>query len=137
MVFWVHPVWQAAATCGALFVLFLGWQRFCILHFRGKGTFAWKRHVFLGKIVLGLWCAGAILGIVVARLEWGVSFITGTHMEIGLWFVPLAAVGYLTGSRLDKVKKRRLWLPLLHGATNTLLIALAATQAWTGWFFLP
>lgn len=137
MLFWVHPVLQATATCGAVYVLFLGWQRFRRLHCKGSVTFAWKRHVLLGKTVLGLWCVGAILGVVVARLEWGAFFITGTHMEVGLWFVPLATVGFLTGNRLDRVRKRRFWLPLLHGATSTLLIALAATQAWTGRIFLP
>lgn len=137
MLFWLHPVWQAAATCGALCVFFLGWQRFRSLHFGSRVAFAWKRHVFWGKTVLGAWAVGAILGAAVARLEWGASFITGTHMEAGLWFALPAAVGYLTGNRLDTVKKRRFWLPLLHGAVNVLLIALAVVQAWTGWIFLP
>lgn len=136
MLFWVHPFWQATATVGAVCVLFLGWQRFRVLHFGSRVKFDWKRHVFWGKVVLAAWCAGAALGIAMARLEWGASFITGTHMTVGLWFIALAVVGYLTGSRLDAVKKRRVWLPLLHGANNVLLVVLAVIQAWTGWNFL-
>ena len=33
---------------------------------------------------------------------------------------------------LDKVKKRRTVLPLVHGANNALLLALALAQIWTG-----
>lgn len=136
MLYWMHPLWQGAATALSLYVLFLGWQRFTVLHLGRKGNFPWKRHVLLGSVALAAWCFGAAGGLAVARLEWGVFFMTETHATVGLVFVALAVFGYCSGRRLDRVKKRRFWLPLLHGANNCLLVILAFVQAWTGWAFL-
>ena len=136
MLFWAHPVWQAATTLLAAYVLYLGWQRFMILHGGRKGMFPWKRHASLGSVALFAWCVGAAFGIFAARLEWGVFFLMGTHAWLGLVLVALAVFGYYSGRALDKNRERRFWLPLLHGANNLLLVALAFVQAWTGWAYL-
>ena len=137
MPYWAHPLWQGTATALALYVLCLGLRRFAVLHLKRKGNFPWRRHVSLGTAVLAAWCLGALGGLLTARLEWGAFFLTGPHAQIGLVFVALAVFGYATGRRLDTVKQRRFWLPLLHGACNCLLVALAFVQAWTGWDYLP
>ena len=136
MVYWLHPVWQAAVTALALYVLYLGWRRFAALHLKGKGGFPWKRHVALGKITLAAWVAGAVGGIAAARMEWGVFFLMGAHAWTGLAFIALAVFAYISGRCLDKNRQRRFWLPLLHGANNLLLVVLAFIQMWTGWEFL-
>lgn len=46
--------------------------------------------------------------------------------------LPLCVIGYMTGYRLDKEKRRRKWLPLVHGVNNLVLVALALWQLWTG-----
>lgn len=137
MLFWVHPVWQATSTLLAAYVLYLGWQRFLILHGGRKGAFLWKRHVAMGSAALAAWCLGAGFGILAARLEWGMFFLTGPHAWLGLLFVPLAVFGYCSGQTLDKNRTRRFWLPLLHGVNNLLLVILAFVQVWTGWAYLP
>lgn len=137
MTFWLHPVWQAAATLLSLHVLYLAWARVQCNHLGRKVAFAWKDHVRWGRWTIGLWMLGALLGIAVARLEWGAFFITGPHAWVGLAFLALALFGYLSGHVMDKVKKRRKALPIAHGIVNVALVAAALWQVWSGWPFLP
>lgn len=136
MIYWIHPLWQAVATVFAISALVLGWQRFRALHLGRKGTFAWKRHVFLGSVALTAWVFGALIGLVVVGLDWGVFFLTGTHAWMGTLFVALAAFGCISGHMLDRSRKRRTWLPLAHGVCNAALVILVFVQAWTGWEYL-
>jgi len=129
---WIHPVLQFVATLIGLYAMYLGWVRFQAAHMGRKMVFPWKPHVKWGTVALGIWAAGSLLGLAVARLAWSSVFITGAHAWVGLLMVPLCAVGYLTGQRMDVVKKRRKLLPLVHGANNLLLVVLALWQLWTG-----
>lgn len=137
MIFWIHPFLQTVGAVCALYALSLGWRRFCVLHLKKPGAFAWKRHVFWGSAALAVWCCGAVGGALMTRLEWGAFFLTGAHARTGWIFVGLAVFGFISGRIMDMRKKRRLWLPLLHGITNLLLIVLFFAQAWTGWDYLP
>lgn len=137
MTLWIHPLMQAAATLLGIYVLHLGLQRARSNHLGQKVPFAWKNHVRWGRWAIGLWMLGTLGGIVVARLEWGVFLATGSHAQVGLVFFALALFGYLSGHIMDKKKKRRAALPLVHGLVNLTLVALALWQTWTGWAFLP
>ena len=137
MTLWIHPIWQAAATLLSFYVLYLAWPRVQCNHLERKLPFAWKDHVRWGSWAIGLWILGTLLGIAIARMEWGAFFITGAHARVGLVFLALALFGYLSGHVMDKVKKRRKALPLAHGMVNLMLVAAALWQAWSGWPFLP
>lgn len=125
-----------AAALGGLYTMWLGWCRFRCLHLGARMPFAWKLHVRLGSLVLLLWAVGPLLGLLMAHILWGGLFISGTHAWAGVVMAPLAVFGYATGYMLDKVKKRRVLLPLVHGTNNLLLVLLALWQCWTGWQLL-
>lgn len=129
---WIHPVLQLLCTVLALYVMWLGIQRFRAAHLKHKVLFNWKRHVLYGKIVLIVWFVAFVWGAGSARIIWGVSDVTGMHYVVGLVMLPLLVTGYATGHVLDRVKKRRSLLPLAHGANNTLLLGMALYQVWTG-----
>ncbi len=134
---WIHPVLLFFVMLGGLYVLWLGWFRFRALHMSVRVPFQWKRHVRFGTLVLLIWVVAPALGLTMAKLLWNVTFITGAHAWVGIAMAVLAALGYASGLLLDKVKKRRTWLPLAHGINNVVLVALSLWQAWTGWGILP
>ena len=129
-----HPVIQVLATLLAGYVLWLGLQRFRSLHWRQKVAFKWKAHVNLGIVTLGLWLAGLVGGLVMARVWWHGFLITGTHGKVALAMLPLLLFGLFSGLYMDRRKKKRRALPLLHGSNNLLLLILASYQAYTGWW---
>ncbi|WP_461209196.1 DUF4079 family protein [Desulfocurvus sp. DL9XJH121] len=129
---WIHPVLQLLSTLAALYVLWLGIARFRCNHMGCKLFFDWKAHVRWGRAVIIVWFAMLALGVAMTRASWGMAGITGAHYIAGLATVPFMAAGYATGSYLDRVKKRRKALPLIHGLCNTALLALALYQVWSG-----
>lgn len=129
---WIHPLLQLAATGLALYVLSLGWVRFQVNHLGKKGKFMWMDHVRLGKYAHILWMAGLVLGLYAVGQEWGDNGITGNHYWIGQLLMPCIAVGYVTGFIMDRDKKKRPYLPLIHGFFNTLAVLLALIQVVTG-----
>ena len=133
---WIHPVIMAAAMCAGLYALWLGYRRFLSLHFDRRVSFNWKLHVHLGTVVLALWAIGPVLGLFGAQIAWGGTFIAKIHAWTGIAMVPLVLFGYFTGRTLDKVRRRRKWLPLAHGINNAVLVLLSIAQAWTGWGLL-
>lgn len=133
---WIHPVIMAAAMCGGSYALWLGYRRFLSLHLGRRVSFNWKLHVHLGTVVLALWAVGPVLGLFGAQISWGGTFIAKVHAWTGIAMVPLVLFGYFTGRTLDKVRRRRKWLPLAHGINNAVLVLLSIAQAWTGWGLL-
>ena len=133
---WIHPVIMTVAMAGGLYVLWLGYCRFLSLHYGRRVSFNWKRHVHIGTMVLALWAIGPVLGLFGAQLVWGGTFIAASHAWMGLAMLVLALVGYFTGRTLDKVRKRRKWLPLAHGINNLALVVLSLVQAYSGWGLL-
>ncbi len=130
---WIHPLLQLCATGLAVYVLALGWARFLANHFGKGGRFMWADHVKLGKITHILWMAGLVLGQFAVTREWGNNGVTGNHYIIGQMMMPCIAGGYITGVIMDRDKKTRRYMPLVHGVFNILALLLALAQVATGW----
>ena len=62
--------------------------------------------------------------------------MTGTHGKTALVMLPLLLFGLISGIYMNQVKKKRRFLPLLHGANNLVVIILALSQIRTGWWVL-
>jgi hypothetical protein len=131
MLMWIHPFIQSVALILAVYVLYMGAQRFRFQHLKIKVVFNWKRHVLLGKVVHGLWLAGFALGLFMAWQAWGSVNLTGPHFLAGVIMVPLIGISLASGLILQTPKGRRAGLALAHGVCNLLLFLLACYQAWT------
>lgn len=129
---WLHPVFQGLTTLLGLYVLALGAKRFLAVHLGRDARFDRKRHVRLGRMVLSQWVLGLACGLTATRLAVSEVFVTGWHWKIALVMLPLIVVGAWSGSVLNKVKRKRRALALLHAVNNLLLLCLALVQAWTG-----
>jgi cytochrome b len=130
---WIHPILQTLSIVFALYVLYLGCRRFAFAHLGKKGAmFPWKRHVQVGTAVMGTWFLVMLLGLLMAKLAWGATGVSGAHYAIALVMAPLILFGYFSGLLMDKRKARRTKLPLAHAVNNALLCLLAITQLVTG-----
>lgn len=87
----------------------------------------------MGTIVMAAWLAGLIGGLVMVRLSWHGNFMTGYHARIGMAMAPLILLGWFTGFYMNRNKKKRTILPLLHGLNNLTAVTLALIQFRTGW----
>ena len=87
----------------------------------------------MGSVVMLLWSIGLIGGFVVTRNVWYTNFITGLHAKIAVVMSPLIVIGLFTGFYLNRFKKKRKLLPLIHGFNNTFLLLLAIYQIYSGW----
>lgn len=132
MIMWIHPAIQAVAMLLACYVMFLGVQRFRFQHLKARCKFDWKLHVLLGKVVLGIWTAGCLLGLYMAYHAWGSVDLTGPHYLVGVTMLPFIAVGLVTGLVLQKPKGKRAGLALLHGVCNGALFLMALFQGYSG-----
>lgn len=129
---WIHPILQTLAFALSLYVLYLGWLRFQASHMGRKVLFPWKRHVQQGAAVMVVWCLGFVIGLGAAWLNWNIVLITGWHHRLALVMIPFLIFGLASGVIMDKRKKKRRLLPLLHGINNTLLVAAVTVQLYTG-----
>lgn len=129
----IHPIVQFSAFMLALYAFSLGVQRFRSRHLKQKTVFKWKRHAILGQIVLGAWPAGMLGGMTMVYLYWHGFLITGSHARVALFMAPLIIFGFFSGVYMDRNKKQRKVLPMLHGLNNLILLMLALTQIVTGW----
>nr|WP_319775886.1 DUF4079 family protein [uncultured Sphaerochaeta sp.] len=136
MILWIHPIWQLAAMIIAGYVLSMGWSRFQSRHFKIKKSFPWKKHVLWGEISVIALLLGGFLGIAVGAWRWPRPFITGVHAWMGLAVMFLLLIGLVTGIILNRRKPRGHTLPLIHAASNVLMILLALFQIRTGWYVL-
>jgi hypothetical protein len=132
IVFWIHPAIQWIATAMAGYTLWLAWPRFLYNHWGIKGRFQWNDHVKWGKYSHIFWMAGMVIGAAVVARNWGGSGATGDHYWIGQLIMPCIAAGYITGSIMDRDKKPRRYLPLIHGVCNLLALLIAIIQIFTG-----
>jgi hypothetical protein len=132
----IHPALQLLATGVALYALYLGINRILLLHFHQKTLFHWKHHVYVGSASLILWIAGIFGGISMVYLYWDSFLMTGAHGRTALAMLPLLLFGLISGFYMHRVKKKRTYLPLLHGLNNLAVIILAFFQIRTGWWVL-
>ena len=133
---YLHPTVQFIATVLALYVIYTGMQRFRLRHLHMRATFHWKRHVLLGTMVLLLCDIGLVGGLVVTRNVWYTNFIMGLHARVAVMMCPLIVIGFATGFYMNRARKKRLLLPLIHGVNNTLLFLLAIYQLFSGWYVM-
>jgi hypothetical protein len=130
---YLHPLLQLCLTLLSLFVFYLGIQRFRSLHLGKQTVFPRKRHILLGKIVLGGWYLGMAGGVYMTKTYWHRNFITGDHAVIAATMAPLIALGIISGLYLEFSPRKRILLPLLHGIINTICVVLALWQIFEGW----
>lgn len=128
----IHPVIQCSAVLLALYVFFLGVQRFRSLHLKQKAKFNWKRHVTLGQIAMIGMLAGMLGGAVMAYVTWHGFLVTGTHGKVALGMLPLILFGLSSGLYMNYRKSKRKLLPLIHGLNNMVVLILALYQISSG-----
>jgi hypothetical protein len=87
----------------------------------------------MGSVAMLLWSIGLIGGFVVTRNVWYTNFITGLHAKVAVVMCPLIVIGFATGFHMNRVRKKRFLLPLIHGLNNTFLLLLAIYQIYSGW----
>ena len=130
IIFWVHPVTQGLAFVLGLLAMWQGVTRVRMLCGQ-KVIFPWRNHVRLGTAGLLLWTAGAY-GCYVTHSYFGGTHITGIHATLAWPIMGLSLLGLATGYVMNKYKKKRFWLPLVHGVGNTVLVLLVCYECWTG-----
>lgn len=133
---WLHPLLQFWATLMAFYVLFLAWPKIKNLHLGLKGRFEWRKHVFWGRIVIIVWLAGLVLGRIAVHSQWEVSGIFTRHYQTAMIMTPLMLIAYITGSIMDRSRKKRTLLPALHEMNNIVLAGLALYQFYTGYYIV-
>jgi len=130
--FYIHPALQFTGILFALFVFKLGIARFRMIHLKQKIRFKWKQHVRFGISATIIWLTGILGGLYIVKTSWYSFMITGLHAKIGLLMMPFILFAFVTGIYMDKNKKKRTVLPLVHGIFNTALLILAFVQIYTG-----
>ncbi|MBW2604994.1 MAG: DUF4079 family protein [Deltaproteobacteria bacterium] len=130
----LHPIIQISAIIITLYVFCLGIQRFRMLHLKHKVKFNWNRHVILGKTVFAAMLAGLFGGVIMAYHYWHGFLITGTHGKTAMIMLPLILFGLISGWYMNREKKKRKILPIVHGLVNLSILLLAFSQIITGWW---
>lgn len=131
---WLHPVMQVLAALIGCYAMWQGWKR--VQMQRGvKIIFPWKQHVRWGAVALILWSLGA-LGFYVTHDLFGSTHITGLHAQLAWPIIALSIFGLATGYIMDKYKKKRKILPIVHGIVNVLLLILVGIECYTGYTLL-
>lgn len=128
----MHPALMVFTLLLALRVAYQGINRARFTLLKHKAAFNWKWHVKYGLVVITLWCLGMAAGSFMTNLVHGAMGITGLHRTIAFTMLPLIIFGAGSGLYMDKKKQPRKLLPILHGAANLILLALAASQLVTG-----
>ncbi|NVM26820.1 MAG: DUF4079 domain-containing protein [Desulfobacterales bacterium] len=128
----VHPIIQFLAILLALYVFYLGLQRFRFLHLHHKVVFRWKRHVALGEIALGVLLAGMLGGMAVVFVYRHGVFMTGIHGKGALVMAPFMIFGLESDLYMNHKKKQRRILPLIHGLNNLFVLLMAVSQIVSG-----
>lgn len=127
---WLHPVMQTLAALLGVWAMWQGWKR--VQMQRGiKVIFPWKQHVRWGTVALLLWTLGA-LGFYVTHDLFGSTHITGLHAQLAWPVIALSIFGLVTGYIMNKYKRKRKYLPILHGVGNVVLLILVGAELWTG-----
>ena len=128
----IHPLVQFFAMLLALYVFYLGLQRFRLLHLHQRVVFRWKRHVALGEIALGVLLAGMLGGMAMVYAYWHRVIMTGIHAKIALVMVPFMIFGLVSGLYMNRKKKQRRILPFIHGLNNLAVLVMALSQIVSG-----
>lgn len=128
---WLHPLMQICAAVLGVWAMWQGFKRAQMLYGKKKVLFPWKQHVRLGTWALVLWILGA-LGFYVTLDLFGSTHITGLHAELAWPIIGLSFLGLITGYVMNRYKKKRTVLPIVHGVLNVILLILVAVECYTG-----
>ena len=127
----IHPVAQLGAILIGFYAAYLGFQRSRSLHF-GKATrFLRQRHAMSGTIALASMLGGTAAGFIMVN-RYLLSPEMGLHVAVAMTILPLGVFGIFSGFFLYFKPKKRKSLPVLHGITNLVILALALAQIVTG-----
>lgn len=130
--FLIHPIFQSVGILVALYVMKLGISRFRMVQLKQKTHFNWKQHVRFGMIAITIWLIGIFGGLYTVKTSWHGMLITGYHAKTGLLMIPFILFAIGSGLYMDKKKKGRKVLPLIHAICNTVMLFLALSQIYTG-----
>lgn len=133
---YLHPTLMSLVFFLALWVAWQGVNRARFAHFRHKVKFNWKGHVRFGSVVLIAWLGGMAAGSIVTQSMFGGLGATGAHRTTAMAMVPLILFGGVSGFYLNRWKKPRKVLPIMHGIANLVSLLLAAGQFVSGIGFL-
>lgn len=132
IIMWIHPFIQVIATIAGFAAMYWGFKRFQMVHLKQKVMFPWKKHVRWGTVALIVWAIGLALGLIFAQMGWGSMLVTDMHYMVAFAVAPLCVTAFVTGIILDKYKKKRTVLNVVHGVNNLLLCLLICIQVVTG-----
>jgi len=132
LMFALHPALQLGSILIALFAFSLGLKRFLALHLGKTARFDWKRHVMAGKMAISLLILGYGLGIAIIWYKFKTVALFSTHFEIATGMLPLLLFGLLSGIHMDRKKRKRKVLNLVHGLNNTIVLLLCIGQLLVG-----
>jgi len=127
---WMHPLMQAGAALIGFWAMWQGFKRVQMLLGK-KIIFPWKQHVKLGTWALCLWTLGA-LAFYTTHAVFGYAHITGLHAYLTWPIIGLSLFALASGYVMDRYKKKRKWLPIFHGISNSILVCLVLLECWTG-----
>jgi len=130
--FLIHPIFEFVGILIALYAMKLGVSRFRMVHLKKKTRFNWKLHVRFGIIASTVMLIGFLGGLYIVKTNWYGLFITGTHAKIGFLMIPFILFAIASGIYMDRRKKKRTILPLIHAIFNTAMLFLALVQIYTG-----
>jgi len=83
-----------------------------------------------------LWMIGAGVGGYVTNLLFSGTNVTAWHSEIASYIMILALFSLVTGFIMNKYKKKRKYLPILHGLSSIVLLVLVVYEAYSGMWVL-
>ena len=132
LIFALHPVLQLGAILIAFVAFSLGIKRFLALHLGRTVRFDWKKHVMTGKLAISLLGLGYLLGLGIIRYKFKAVAVFTTHFEIATVMLPLLLFGLGSGMYMDRRKKKRRVLNLLHGLNNVLVLLFCLGQLFVG-----
>jgi len=130
--FLIHPILQSVGILIALCVMKLGVPRFQMVHLKQKARFNWKQHVRFGIITTIIWMFGIFGGLYIVKTSWYSLLVTGGHAKVGIIMIPFILFALGSGLYMDRKKKKRKVLPIIHAICNTLMLLLALSQIYTG-----
>jgi len=86
----------------------------------------------LGEIALGVLLAGMFGGMAMVYAYWHGLIITGIHGKVALGVMPFMIFGLVSGLYMNRKKKQRRILPLVHGLNNLFVLVMAVSQIVSG-----
>jgi len=86
----------------------------------------------LGEIALGVLLAGMLGGMTMVYVYRHGVFMTGIHGQVALVMAPFMIFGLVSGLYMNRKKKQRRILALVHGLNNFFVLLMAVSQIVSG-----